>query len=284
MQQKYLNEIIALLAYWQECGIDWLVGDLADEVDVAIEPIENIALDNRQEIVIKAVSTIHPISVNPQQDLTDLAAEVTLCRQCRLAEMRTQTVFGTGSHSPMVAFVGEGPGAEEDRQGLPFVGTAGQLLTRMLFAIGLTREEVYIANVVKCRPPGNRNPLPDEIALCQNYLFRQLELIRPKFIVALGRFAILSLLGQDQTIGAIRGKKPYVWRNIPVIPTYHPAFYLRQPSRKKDAWEDLLFLKEQIDHFLDFSPFVDSCLSESTGMVGSAEPIAGGTVPPTAGG
>ncbi|MBF0625978.1 MAG: uracil-DNA glycosylase, partial [Magnetococcales bacterium] len=179
-------------------------------------------------------------------DLDGLAARVRDCRRCKLCLTRTNTVFGVGSPRAPVVFVGEGPGEEEDRRGEPFVGPAGRLLDRMLFSIGFTRDQVYIANVVKCRPPGNRNPDPDEVATCQGYLFDQLTMIRPRVLFALGRFAIISLLGRTDAVGRVRGRV-YEWRGIPVVASYHPAFYLRQPGFKKAAWQDLLTLKKLLD-------------------------------------
>ncbi|HIJ83266.1 MAG TPA: uracil-DNA glycosylase [Magnetococcales bacterium] len=167
------------------------------------------------------------------------------CNLCSLANMRRNMVFGVGSVEAPVVFIGEAPGAEEDLRAEPFVGDAGKLLDKMILAIQLLRQNVYIANVVKCHPPANRNPLPQEIELCQPFLFEQLETIRPKVIFALGKFAILCLLGYSGPIENIRGNTP-LWRGIPVIPSYHPAFYLRSPSRKKAAWEDLIRLKKML--------------------------------------
>ncbi|MBF0605490.1 MAG: uracil-DNA glycosylase [Nitrospirae bacterium] len=177
--------------------------------------------------------------------LNTMAQSLAQCTRCNLAHMRTNMVFGVGSTVAPVVFVGEGPGAEEDLRGQPFVGDAGKLLDKMIHAIQLQRQLVYIANVVKCRPPGNRNPLPSEIEQCQPFLFEQLETIRPQVIFALGKFAIHCLTGLSGPIESIRGQTPR-WRGIPVIPSYHPAFYLRTPSRKKAAWEDLLRLKKML--------------------------------------
>ncbi len=170
------------------------------------------------------------------------------CRLCGLCEHRTQTVFGVGHPRPDLVFVGEGPGADEDAQGLPFVGAAGQLLTRMIAAMGLTREQVYIANVVKCRPPGNRTPTDDEMATCAPYLYRQLAILRPKVIVALGRPAAQTLLATKTPIGKLRGQ----FHDFPppalaavglpaarLMPTFHPAYLLRSPGEKGKVWEDL---------------------------------------------
>ncbi len=168
------------------------------------------------------------------------------CRACRLAEGRKNVVFGSGPSSAEILFVGEAPGAEEDKQGVPFVGAAGQLLTRMIEAIGLTREEVYIANVIKCRPPGNRDPKPDEIAQCEPFLIRQIELIRPKVICTLGRFAAQTLLKTTDAMGQLRGKV-FDYRGIPLIPTYHPAALLRNPQWKRPTWEDLKRLRKIYD-------------------------------------
>ena len=161
------------------------------------------------------------------------------CTNCpELAATRTQVVFGAGHADADLMFVGEAPGADEDAQGVPFVGRAGQLLTKMIEAINLRREDVYIANVIKCRPPGNRNPEPDEIAQCEPFLFQQIEAIKPKVIVALGSFAAKTLLRSDESISRLRGRI-YDFRGAQLIPTFHPSFLLRSPDRKRDAWEDL---------------------------------------------
>jgi DNA polymerase len=177
------------------------------------------------------------------------------CQRCRLCEHRTQTVFGAGNPRPDLVFVGEGPGADEDKQGIPFVGRAGQLLTRMIAAMTLTREQVYICNIVKCRPPGNRTPAEDEMQVCSPFLYRQLAILRPRVIVALGRPASQTLLATKVAISRLRGQ----FHDFPVpamahlglpparlMPTFHPAYLLRNPPAKGDAWEDL----QQVMRFL----------------------------------
>lgn len=171
-------------------------------------------------------------------DWDTLAQTVSGCTRCDLHKTRTQTVFGTGPRHTQWLFVGEAPGAEEDRQGEPFVGPAGQLLNAMLFALGLKRDEVYIANVLKCRPPNNRDPQPQEVACCEPYLLRQIQLLQPRVIVALGRHAAHSLLKSDLPLSRLRtGQHDY--HGIPLVVTYHPAYLLRTPSDKRKAWEDL---------------------------------------------
>jgi DNA polymerase len=171
----------------------------------------------------------------------ELKARVAGCTDCPLHAGRKKTVFGVGDERASWLFVGEGPGAEEDAQGEPFVGQAGKLLDNMLTAIGLKRgADVYIANLVKCRPPGNRNPEPHEALQCEPYLHRQIELIRPKLIIALGRVAAANLLASDASVGSMRGKI-HRYRGIPLIVTYHPAYLLRNLTDKAKAWEDLLF-------------------------------------------
>ncbi len=160
------------------------------------------------------------------------------CTRCKLHGGRTNLVFGVGSPAADLVFVGEAPGRDEDRQGIPFVGRAGQLLTRIIAAIGLSRDEVYIANVIKCRPPNNRNPEPDEVATCEPFLFRQLDVIRPRVVVALGGFAIRTLLRTDDAVSRLRGRV-FDYRGAKLIPTFHPAFLLRSPERKRDVWEDM---------------------------------------------
>ena len=174
----------------------------------------------------------------------ELKGRVAGCTACALYQTRTQAVFGVGDEHADWLFVGEAPGADEDAQGEPFVGQAGKLLDNMLKSIGLKRgDNVYIANVLKCRPPGNRNPLPEEAAQCQPYLKRQIELIQPKLIVALGKFASQALLGQESTIASLRGKV-HTYQGIPLIVTYHPAYLLRTLPDKSKAWQDLCLAQE----------------------------------------
>jgi uracil-DNA glycosylase family 4 len=173
-------------------------------------------------------------------DWEALRAAVSDCHACPLHETRTQTVFGVGDPDARLMIVGEAPGAEEDRQGEPFVGRAGQLLSAMLAAIGLRREQVYIANIIKCRPPGNRDPHSEEAASCQPYLHRQIELIRPSLILSVGRVSAHSLLGTEESVGRLRGRTHrFDPGDIPLIVTYHPAYLLRRPQEKAKAWQDL---------------------------------------------
>ena len=169
--------------------------------------------------------------------------EVGECTRCKLSTTRTRLVFGVGADETPLMFVGEAPGAEEDRRGEPFVGAAGQLLDRMIAAMGWTRETVYIANVLMCRPPGNRDPQPDEVSQCLPFLHRKIEVIRPRIIVALGKPATHALLSTKAPISALRGRF-HDFRGIKVMPTFHPAYLLREPDRKRDAWSDL---KQVID-------------------------------------
>ena len=172
--------------------------------------------------------------------LAALRAEIGAdCRRCKLHTLgRTQVVFGVGNPDADLMFVGEAPGGDEDIQGIPFVGRAGQLLTKMIAAINFERDQVYIANVIKCRPPGNRNPEPDEVETCEPFLFQQIDAIRPRVIVALGSFAAKALLRSNDSISRLRGRV-YDFRGAKLVPTFHPAFLLRSPERKRDAWEDL---------------------------------------------
>jgi uracil-DNA glycosylase family 4 len=170
--------------------------------------------------------------------LTRLREEIGDCQRCKLAGGRTNLVFGVGNPDADLVFVGEAPGADEDAQGEPFVGKAGQLLTKMIEAMGYRRQDVYICNVLKCRPPGNRNPEPDEVATCEPFLKRQLAALRPRMIVALGKFAVKCLLRDDAPISRLRGNLRS-YEGIPLMPTFHPAYLLRDPSKKKPAWEDL---------------------------------------------
>lgn len=169
-----------------------------------------------------------------------LKSAVAICDACELHATRTQTVFGVGDENADWLIIGEAPGADEDKQGEPFVGRAGQLLNAMLLALGLKREQVYIANILKCRPPNNRDPRPEEVLSCAPYLRRQVELIRPRMILAVGRIAAQNLLQSSETIGRLRGKPhQYADTGIPLVVTYHPAYLLRSPGEKRKAWRDL---------------------------------------------
>jgi DNA polymerase len=166
------------------------------------------------------------------------------CTRCKLHTLgRRQVVFGVGNPQARLMFVGEAPGEDEDKQGEPFVGRAGQLLTKIIEAIGMTREQVYIANVIKCRPPGNRNPEPDEVLTCEPFLFEQLGIIQPRIVVALGKFAAQSLLRTTEPITKLRGRV-FDWRGASLIPTFHPAYLLRNPPAKREVWEDMKKVRE----------------------------------------
>ncbi len=204
------------IAVWQDRG-----------ADAAVPPAGPGAADDIDEL-----------------DWEALEARVAACTRCELHKSRTRTVFGVGSHEARWLIVGEAPGAEEDRQGEPFVGRAGQLLNEMLLAIGLRRETVYIANILKCRPPNNRDPRPEEVASCEPYLKRQVALLQPAIILAVGRIAAQNLLKTDARIGAMRGHlHHYGETGIPVVVTYHPAYLLRSPQEKRKVWEDLKFAR-----------------------------------------
>jgi len=198
-------------------------------------PVAHVVAPNAAPVAEPVVAAIPSEAA---ADWTVLEEAVRACTKCPLHATRTQTVFGVGNRRAEWLFVGEAPGADEDRQGEPFVGRAGQLLNAMLAALDLKREQVYIANVLKCRPPNNRDPQPNEVEQCEPYLIRQIELIRPKLIVALGRHAAHSLLKTDLALARLRGQR-LSYHDIPLVVTYHPAYLLRTPSDKRKAWEDL---------------------------------------------
>jgi len=193
-----------------------------------------------------------PIPLSPvlpvAPDWAELQAEVAGCRRCALAESRRQTVFGVGDSAARWMLIGEAPGAEEDRQGEPFVGRGGQLLNQMLRAVGVAREQVYIANILKCRPPDNRDPQAEEISACADYLARQVALVQPGLILAVGRIAAQSLLDTKAAVGRLRGQvHRYGEQEIPLVVTYHPAYLLRSPAQKPKAWDDLCLARSVLD-------------------------------------
>jgi uracil-DNA glycosylase family 4 len=182
-------------------------------------------------------------SRSPGEALAAVRLDIGDCTRCKLHTLgRTQIVFGVGNPDADLMFVGEAPGADEDVQGIPFVGRAGQLLTKIIEAIDLKREDVYIANVIKCRPPGNRNPEPDEVETCEPFLFRQIDIITPTVIVALGKFAAQALLRTLDPISRLRGRV-FDYRGAKLVPTFHPAYLLRNPASKREVWEDMKLVK-----------------------------------------
>jgi len=179
------------------------------------------------------------------ESLHEIQSDLGDCQRCRLRDKRTRIVFGEGAIQARLVFVGEGPGFEEDRQGRPFVGAAGNLLNRIIEAMHLNRREVYICNIVKCRPPGNRNPRPDEIARCLPFLVRQIKAIKPATICALGKVAAQTLLNSDDPISRLRGRF-HKYHGIAVMPTYHPAYLLRNPDKKRDVWHDMQLIMKRM--------------------------------------
>jgi DNA polymerase len=235
----------------REAGLEWLPRRATPDIHPVTEssPIAPATAPVSGEAILAQHADLFapeaPPDIPPEQrrrELELIAEEVSQCTRCpELLATRNKTVFGVGPVDPELCFVGEGPGGEEDIQGLPFVGPAGQLLNKIIHACGFQREEVYICNIVKCRPPGNRLPLVSEAANCRGFLERQLELVRPKFICALGACAAQNLLGTTQSIGRLR-RHFYEYNGIPVLCTYHPAYLLRSPDQKKHVWEDMKML------------------------------------------
>ena len=221
--------------YLKEMGIDvWL------DKNTPVSINESVVEEQVAEKTIASEMQVTP-SVFPAE-LDSLAKQVAACQQCSLHESRTQTVFGVGNPDADWLVIGEAPGADEDRQGEPFVGRAGKLLNSMLLAMGLPREQVFIANILKCRPPDNRDPQAEEVIACESYLRQQIDLIKPKIILAVGRIAAQNLLKLETPIGKMRGNRyQYPDSELPVIVTYHPAYLLRSPREKRKVWEDLKF-------------------------------------------
>ena len=221
-------------AYLQAMGIDvWLPRDAEDE---AADAADDSTGGASGPIGAEAPPTSPPTSAPADWD--ELRQCVAGCTRCGLSQSRTNTVFGVGNTDADWMIIGEAPGAEEDRQGEPFVGRAGKLLDQMLFAIGQSRERVFIANILKCRPPNNRDPKPDEAAACREYLEQQISLVRPRIILAVGRIAAQNLLGSDDPVGRMRGRA-HELNGIPLVVTYHPAYLLRSPTQKRKSWSDL---------------------------------------------
>ena len=233
-----LSSVKARIEMEKGFGVDAF---LATRQNRAVNPASNSP--EKPILTETSVATASPGGQTPLNKehielLENLKNEAAGCQKCSLSKTRTNLVFGVGNHKAKLMFVGEAPGRDEDLQGEPFVGRAGQLLTKIIEAIGMKRTDVYIANVRKCRPPGNRSPLPEEIALCTSYLIKQIDIIKPKVLCALGTFASQALLNTKAPVGTLRGRF-HEYQGIPMMVTYHPAYLLRNPNDKVKVWEDI---------------------------------------------
>ena len=229
------DQLVEHLKFAAELGVTGISKDRAWRTREA--PVQQAAGASPEAIADPGVT---PLALVSAETLATIKADVgDDCRRCKLHKLgRKQIVFGVGNEDADLMFVGEAPGADEDQQGIPFVGRAGQLLTKIIEAIGLSRDDVYIANVIKCRPPQNRNPEQDEVETCEPFLFRQIDTIKPKVIVALGTFAARTLLRTLDPISRLRGRV-FEYRGAKLIPTFHPAYLLRNPASKREVWEDM---------------------------------------------
>jgi DNA polymerase len=240
-----MSQLADHLRLYQELGVTGVSRQALWRKRREMMPMNHVASDQtHQPVPVPVPDDTAPaiavtLSRSAAEALTAVRHHIGDCTRCKLHTLgRRQVVFGVGNPQADLMFVGEAPGADEDIQGIPFVGRAGQLLTKIIEAIGLSRDDVYIANVIKCRPPENRNPDPDEVATCEPFLFQQIDAIQPKVVVALGTFAAKTLLRSQDSISRLRGRV-YDFRGAKLIPTFHPAFLLRSPDRKRDTWEDM---------------------------------------------
>ena len=251
--EDFLRELELLETFQQLGRIPSDAVAVSEEMKPAIAAPDANGASIPPSVPATKTAAVVPVVIDPARvvriaamDWTALKAESAACTACGLCKQRKQAVFGVGAESAAWLFVGEGPGAEEDREGEPFVGQSGKLLDAMLAAVGLHRgRDVYIANVVKCHPPGDRNPKAEEIAACAPFLDRQIDLIQPRLIVALGKIAVMRLTGSDASMASMRGKL-HSYRGIPVVATYHPAYLLRSLTEKLKGWEDLLFARREM--------------------------------------
>jgi len=249
------DDLVNHLRYYAEMGVDGVSRDpawraRADRADVSMRSEETDAdakqaADSGHLADESATSPVIQVARSRSDALAAIRADIGDCTRCKLHSGRTHLVYGVGSADATLMFVGEGPGADEDLQGIPFVGRAGQLLTQIIKAMGFERDDVYIANVVKCRPPNNRNPEPDEIEQCEPFLMRQIDVINPRVIVALGKFAAQTLLRTEEPISRLRGRFHSLGR-VDVMPTFHPSYLLRTPSAKREVWEDMKQVMERL--------------------------------------
>jgi len=236
------DDLIEHLKFAGELGVDGVSADPSwrERAEESGEHAVDLDVPNATGSPAKAGQYV----LTPVDALAAVRADIGDCTRCKLHTLgRSQIVFGVGNPQADLMFVGEAPGAEEDIQGVPFVGRAGQLLTKIIEAINLKREDVYIANVIKCRPPQNRNPEPDEVETCEPFLFQQIDIIKPKVIVALGKFGAQTLLRTLDPISRLRGRV-FDYRGAKLIPTFHPAYLLRNPSSKREVWEDMKLVRK----------------------------------------
>lgn len=224
-----LDDIIAQLEFFRDIGVRRV------NIDRSVSPTQSAATIDQA-----------PQAISPGMNLQGIREDLGDCRRCSLSETRSRIVFGSGNANAQLVFVGEAPGFEEDRQGLPFVGRAGQLLTKIIESIGLKRADVYICNVLKCRPPNNRNPEPQEVESCSPFLHRQLAAINPKIVCCLGTFAAQTVLGMNVPISRLRGRF-YDIDGVRYIATFHPAYLLRNPDRKREVWEDMKQIRAELE-------------------------------------
>jgi DNA polymerase len=247
------GQILDHLEFYRELGIRWMripeprvkmIPHIPDRQTAAASTDSLSAVEAPRPKVLMNESMFDGMP-SGAESLDAIRADLTDCCRCKLAPTRTNLVFGSGNPRAELMFVGEAPGADEDEQGLPFVGRAGQLLTKIINSIGMRREEVFICNILKCRPPGNRNPEPDEIAACEQFLFRQIAAVKPTVICALGAFGAQTLLRTTQPIGRLRGQL-IDYRGVKLMATFHPAYLLRNPNEKRKVWEDMKIIRNYL--------------------------------------
>lgn len=247
-RKRLAGEVLEHLRFYRELGVR-LGPPLSSFAPAVQKPrVDAAPATGRKPVVVAAVSSLFDGEPLPREELTAIRSDLGDCRRCKLAPMRRNIVFGMGNPTADLMFVGEAPGADEDEQGLPFVGRAGQLLTKIIQAIDMRREDVYICNILKCRPPQNRNPEGDEIAACQPFLFRQIASVRPRVICALGTFGTQTLLGTKEPISRIRGQ--FIdFHGAKFMATFHPAYLLRNPNEKRKVWEDVQKIRDYLRSF-----------------------------------
>jgi uracil-DNA glycosylase family 4 len=246
---------------WERRELRRTSRDSSSDVDGTFDAVSSVDVVGSVEITDRSDRVLRTEEVGPSSistlDWAGLERAVKACTLCALHASRTQAVFGVGNRSAQWMVIGEAPGADEDRQGEPFVGRAGQLLNSMLKAIGLAREQVYIANILKSRPPNNRDPRPEEVQACIPYLYRQIELIDPRLILCVGRIAAQTLLDTTESIGRLRGRVHHIAGGRPMVITYHPAYLLRSPGEKRKAWADLVLAMNTFDRLGAAAPIAE---------------------------